>query len=343
MQEEIKERLDKMQSGEVPYGYKKIGKSIVSNDWANFKLGDKAYVTKLAGFEFTDHVNYIEDGEIIALRALNVKNGRLALTDVKYINKKVSENLERSKLYIDDIVFTYIGTIGEVALIKENDKYHLAPNIAKIVFNKNELPEYYLQYFLSDLMKKEIYKLLTTTSQPALSMGNIREIQIFAPKNGREQHKIVTILSVWDKAIELKEYLIEKKKVQKEGLLKKILTGEVRLPGFEGEWKEVQLSEISRQITLKNLSCTKHEGLVDSLEYFSRQVFSEDTSTYKIVKKGQICYATNHIEEGSIGILVDFDEGLVSPMYTVFEINDDYDNEFVFHILKSDRYIELYK
>ena len=31
-------------------------------------------------------------------------------------------------------------------------------------------------------------------------------------------------------------------------------------------------------------------------------MFSDDTSTYKMVKRGQFAYATNHIEEGSIGI-----------------------------------------
>ncbi|MEC5270250.1 restriction endonuclease subunit S, partial [Heyndrickxia coagulans] len=46
-----------------------------------------------------------------------------------------------------------------------------------------------------------------------------------------EQQKIALILSTWDKAIELKEKLIEQKKKQKKGLMQKLLTGEVRLPG----------------------------------------------------------------------------------------------------------------
>ena len=41
------------------------------------RIGDIAVVTKLAGFEFTEYVNYVEYGKIIALRGLNVKKGKL--------------------------------------------------------------------------------------------------------------------------------------------------------------------------------------------------------------------------------------------------------------------------
>lgn len=43
------------------------------DDWEQRKLGEIADVTKLAGFEFTEHVVYSEQGNIIALRGLNVK------------------------------------------------------------------------------------------------------------------------------------------------------------------------------------------------------------------------------------------------------------------------------
>ena len=69
------------------------------------KIGDIAEVTKLAGFEFTKYIEYVEDGEIIALRALNLRNGELDLTDVKRIRRDVSDTLKRSKLFKNDPVF----------------------------------------------------------------------------------------------------------------------------------------------------------------------------------------------------------------------------------------------
>jgi len=84
------------------------------------------------------------------------------------------------------------------------------------------------------------------------------------------------------------------------------------------------------------LSCTKYDGLVDSLAYFGRQVFSRDVSTYKLVKRGQFAYATNHIEEGSIGYQDLYDEALISPMYTVFQTNDQVDDQFLYALLKTE-------
>ena len=43
-------------------------------EWIEKSLGEIAEVTKLAGFEFTKYIKYSDDGEIIALRALNLRN-----------------------------------------------------------------------------------------------------------------------------------------------------------------------------------------------------------------------------------------------------------------------------
>lgn len=92
------------------------------------------------------------------------------------------------------------------------------------------------------------------------------------------------------------------------------------------------------------MSCTKHNGLVPSLEFFGKQVFSRDLADYKRVLPGQFAYATNHIEEGSIGLLRGERPGLVSPMYTVFDCDRSrVDLEFLYYVLKSARYVRRYQ
>ncbi|MEK9200178.1 restriction endonuclease subunit S [Ureibacillus sp. FSL E2-3493] len=81
------------------------------------------------------------------------------------------------------------------------------------------------------------------TGVPSLSASTIKNIKIEIPTFD-EQKKIASILSTWDKAIELKEKLIEQKKEQKKGLMQKLLTGEVRLPGFKGKWEKVYLKDV---------------------------------------------------------------------------------------------------
>ena len=156
-------------------------------------LGEIADITKLAGFEFTKYIDYLEHGEIIALRALNLRNGSLDLTDVKYISKEVSDSLPRSKLYKNDILLTYTGNgYGDCAIVKENDKYHLAPNIAKISPKKVN-PYYLFEYINSKYFKKQMRNYIGGSSQPTIPMKTLRilEIPIF---DNNTQNKVAKIL-----------------------------------------------------------------------------------------------------------------------------------------------------
>ena len=158
-------------------------------------IGD---VTKLAGFEFTKYVTYVETGKIIALRGLNVK-GKLDLTDVKYLDGSDLTKLERSKLYKDDILFTYVGTVGQVALVDCDDKYYLAPNVARIRLDKEVVDPAYIRYFFQTeyFMRKQIEKYAKTSSMKNLTMENIRKFQVPIPPL-EVQAKIVSILDRFD-------------------------------------------------------------------------------------------------------------------------------------------------
>lgn len=164
------------------------------------KLGDVAKVTKLAGFEFTKYVTYAEKGHIIALRGLNVKNGNLDLNDVKYIDGSDLSKLERSKLHVGDMLFTYVGTIGQVALIDKEDTYYLAPNVALIRADKNVLlPEYMRFYFQSSLFwDTQIKRLLQSSSMKNIPMEKIRKFELFVPPID-VQRRLVHVLDNFDK------------------------------------------------------------------------------------------------------------------------------------------------
>ncbi len=165
------------------------------------KLGDIAIVTKLAGFEFTKYITYKEHGEIIALRGLNVKNGQLDLSDVKYIDGSDLTKLTRSKLCIGDMLFTYVGTVGQVALIEEDNKYYLAPNVAliRLLDKKAIFPKYLMYYFQTNAFKStQIEKLLQSSSMQNIPMNKIRNFEIPVPTL-EEQERIVAILDRFDK------------------------------------------------------------------------------------------------------------------------------------------------
>jgi type I restriction enzyme S subunit len=166
-------------------------------------LGDVADVTKLAGFEFTKHVQYVSDGEIIAIRGLNVKNGTLDLSDIKRISKSASDQLPRSKIYKNNIIITYTGTIGEVALVTEDDKFHLAPNVA--VVRPRDIHPYYLYcYMRSSLFRRDFEKFAVGSTQQTVPMKNIRQIEIPTPSQ-HHQVEVGRIISLFDDKIELNQ------------------------------------------------------------------------------------------------------------------------------------------
>lgn len=108
-------------------------------------------------------------------------------------------------------------------------------------------------------------------------------------------------------------------------------------------WRSLAIGKFARALSERNndrssipvLSVTKHRGFVRSSEYFIKSVHSQNTSQYKVVRKGQFAYATIHLDEGSIDFLRDHEVGLISPMYTVFQIDaSEVDGEFLFRGLK---------
>lgn len=181
-----------------------------------------------------------------------------------------------------------------------------------------------------------------------------------------EQRKIADILSTWDEALSKLDALVEAEEQRKRALLKQLLSGRTRLKGFDqsngktaedrfgiypADWSKVRLGEITREVPTRNasgtslpvLSCTKHRGLVLSDEYFGKQIYADDTSGYRVVCRGEFAYATNHIEEGSIGYQTLCDAGLVSPIYTVFKTTEVVDDRYLFRVLKSPLLLHFYQ
>ena len=213
--------------------FKQTEVGMIPSDWEAKTLGSISFVTKLAGFEFTSHVRYSDDGKIIALRGLNVRKGQLLLDDVKYIDNSNFSKLNRSKLFKKDLLFTYVGTVGNAALVDKNNTYYLAPNVALIRIDEKNSPEYLMHLILSDyFFNNQIKTLMSTTSQAALSMTNIRLFLISLPPTIEEQQRIANALSDVDTLIANLEKLIAKKKNIKQGAMQQLLTGRKRLPGF---------------------------------------------------------------------------------------------------------------
>ena len=320
-----------------------------TEDWEQRKLGDIADVTKLAGFEFTEHVVYSDKGNVIALRGLNIKNGQLILDDVKYIDGSNFSKLSRSKLFIDDIMFTYVGTVGEVAIIKENDRFYLAPNVSRIRVKSDDSPKFISHYMRTDNFKnKIIFPLIATSSQPALSMENIRKFTINIPINKEEQDCLVKYFDSLDHLITLHQRKCEETKILKKYMLQKMFpqngqkVPEIRFKGFTEDWEQRKLGDLVNRVRRKNqdlvselpLTISAQYGLIDQNEFFAKRVASKDVSGYYLIENGEFAYNKSTSTDapwGAIKRLDRYENGVLSTLYIVFEIkeNNPVDSDFL--------------
>ena len=159
-----------------------FGDPIANNkNWKTSLVGDTCFVTKLAGYEYTQYIHYENIGDVVMVKAQNVKKGKLNRKDLSFISQEVSDSLPRSQLAPNDIVMTYVGAnIGDVAIIDDVYKYHLAPNVAKIKPNPMVYNSMYFMYMLM-FMTEYIVGNSADTAKAALSMGKIRKLKVFTP------------------------------------------------------------------------------------------------------------------------------------------------------------------
>ena len=331
----------------IPQGYKDSPLGIIPKEWEVKRLGDICNYVDYRG----KSPNKSSKG-IFLVTAKNIREGYIdyEVSQVFIPIDEFEDTMRRGKAQIGDVLITTEAPLGHVAQI---DKSNIALAQRVIKYRaKNGLLNTYLKYYL---MSEKFQTILTANATGSTALGikgsRLHQLPIAFPCIV-EQKKILNILNLWDTAIEKQSELIEKLKLRKRALMQQLLTGKKRLPGFSGEWKRVSLKSIATEVSIKNkedkdytvLSCTKHDGLVPSLEYFGKQIYSNDLGNYKIVPMHHFAYATNHIEEGSIGYQSKYEYGLISPMYTVFKTAKDViDDNFLFAVLKSHHLIYLYQ
>jgi type I restriction enzyme, S subunit len=83
------------------------------------------------------------------------------------------------------------------------------------------------------------------------------------------------------------------------------------------------------------LSVTNSGGFVRSLDVFDKQVFSEDSSKYKLVRHNDLAYNPSRINVGSVARCHFRDGGAVSPMYVVFRCRASLLPQYLLYFLKS--------
>lgn len=305
-----------------------------------------------------------EERGVKAFRSGNVRENKVQDDRWVYLSEEGHIKNKKSVLQTGDVLVVRTGFAGTACVVPE----HLAgSNCIDVLFARPKsdrlLPEYLSELTNSEVGRRQVFSGQTGLAQKHLNVATYSKMSFGLPPLN-EQREIIEILSTWNDAIATAERLLVNSLSQKKILAQRMLTGKVRLKQFENSdarietpygslpsnWGYRRIEEVATEVNQKLggappypvLSCTKHDGLVDSLSYFNKQVFSLDTSTYKVIPRGCFVYATNHIDEGSIGYQDLYDAGLVSPMYTAFKVTDKIFDSYLFALLKTEHYRQIF-
>jgi type I restriction enzyme S subunit len=280
------------------------------------------------------------------LRNQNIKSGRLDDSDVLFIDPSYEKAFRNKRLQSGDLITARTGYPGVTCVVPK--RYQGAQSFTTLITRPNSklVDSDYLCYFInSEQGKAFIAQSQIGGAQQNINAGALRLMPVWLPQLS-EQRAIADTLSDVDDLIATLERLIAKKQAIKQGMMQQLLTGKTRLPGFTERWWEGKIDRLltprierySGDQPIEVLSCTKHRGFVRSLDYFKNQVFSRDLDGYRIIRRGDIGYPANHVEEGSIGVQELFDVALVSPIYIVMRPLAGVDTYFLQRQLKLDSY-----
>lgn len=302
------------------------------------------------------------NGNIPWVKTTQIQNCLIKAEDVdEHITNEGLENSSAKMVSTGTILMAMYGqgkTRGQVGILQIDATINQA--CAAIELKDDVDRDFVYQSLLGGY--KRIRAMSNTGGQENLSAGLLQEIPLTLPPLA-EQKAIAELLSTWDDAIEKTERLIQAKEKQIRFHSRSFLFGKRRLKRaphdlvkgrffeYAQDWKLLPLSRIANEVSARNddpnatvLSCSKHRGFVNSLDYFGKKVYSEDTSNYKVIRKNQFGYPANHIEEGSIGLLELLESGIVSPIYVVFKVDQEKVNPaYLYRILKTDIYRHIFK
>lgn len=260
MNQQIKQRIEQINNGQVPTGYKETEFGIFPCDWVTDKtfgdlfsfnggLGKSREELSENGIEYLHYGDmHRSDFNIASLEQYS----KLPKYDTK-IKGDESFLMQDGDVAFLDASEDLEGTSRSVLIDNPENKPFIAG--LHIIYGRprgKELSKYYKQYLTRpEYIKKQFKKLASGFKVYGLNRNTITGIKCAYPKFTAEQEKIAEILMKWDEAIVLYDRQIEKLKRLKLVCIKKMFpkkrskVPEVRFKGFTKDWEQRKLGELA--------------------------------------------------------------------------------------------------
>ena len=229
----------------VPVGYKQTEVGVIPNDWDSVPIGSL--------FKFKNGLNkekkYFGHGTPIVNYMDVFKHSGLACKDIQGRVTLSKQEIDRFDVREGDVFFTRtsetVDEIGTSAVMLESpESTAFSGFILRARPSNSSLSNGYKKYcFSTAAVRAQIVATATYTTRALTNGRALSEVFIPLPPK-REQHAIATALSDVDALLEELDRLIAKKRDIKQAAMQQLLTGEIRLPGFEGEWEARRIGDV---------------------------------------------------------------------------------------------------
>ncbi len=132
------------------------------------------------------------------LRPNEIKDFQIDYENMPYISDKIYSILSRYEINNGDFAISIVGTLGKIAWLKlpeeiSDQKIILSENFAKLEIIDSEIDKHYLFYFLNSLLlKTQINREYTITTQMKLGLDKLAKLFIIIPESEKILKKIVS-------------------------------------------------------------------------------------------------------------------------------------------------------
>ncbi len=240
-------------SSTIPVGYKQTEVGVIPEEWGTISLEETTTIGGLVRGPFGGALKK----SIFVPRGFKVYEQKNAIRQSVeigeyFIDSKKFNEMKRFQIEDGDFILSCSGTIGRIFQIPNNSPPGVINQaLLKITINENIVnSDYFIAVFRSPSFQDRILDNTHGGAMPNLvGMPIFKNTKFQIPSERTEQDSIAEALSDSDSQIQVLEKLITKKRDIKQGTMQELLTGKTRLPGFSGEWRSKELSDLCRTFT----------------------------------------------------------------------------------------------
>jgi len=235
---------------EVRQGYKQTELGVIPEDWENLTIGELIEKQFVVGHLDGNHGElYPRSHEfktygVPYIGANDFEGGEVIFDRCKFLSPEKAATFRKGIALDGDVLFAHNATVGPVALLRTSEpKVILSTTATYFRCGTDRLNNVFLMGALqSQYFVKQYRAVMAQSTRFQVPISAQRKLSLVVPPLP-DQQAIAAALGDIDALLASLALLITKKRDIKQAAMQQLLTGQTRLPGFQGEWEVKRLGE----------------------------------------------------------------------------------------------------